>query len=83
MLWGTIEESRSGQRILAFRGVKHVQPPVGELRFRPPVMAPRWEGIKEAKTNGHKCAKHLAIKLDIRGGDEDCLWLTVFTRDLV
>ena len=32
MLWGTVEESRGGKRILAFRGIKHVQPPVGELR---------------------------------------------------
>ena len=83
MLWGTIEESRGGKRILAFRGIKHVQPPVGELRFRPPVFSPRWDGIVEAKTNGHMCPQHLASKPDIWVGDEDCLWLNVFTRDLV
>ena len=70
MLWGTIEESRAGRRILAFRGVKHVQPPVGELRFRPPVFTPRWEGIVEAKANGHMCPQHLASKPDIWVGDE-------------
>ena len=32
MLWGTVEESRGSKRILAFRGIRHVQPPVGELR---------------------------------------------------
>ena len=83
MLWGTIEESRAGRRILAFRGVKHVQPPVGELRFRPPVLAAKWEGIVEAKHNGHICPQHLATKRDTWVGDEDCLWLNVFTRDLV
>ena len=83
MLWGTIEESRAGRRILAFRGVKHVQPPVGELRFRPPVPAAKWEGIVEAKHNGHICPQHLATKRDTWVGDEDCLWLNVFTRDLV
>jgi len=82
-LWGTIEESRQGQRILAFRGIRHVQAPVGPQRFRPPVFTPRWEGIKEAKVNGHVCPQHLATKPDIWVGDEDCLWLNVFTRDLV
>jgi len=82
-LWGTVEESRSGKRVLAFRGIRHVQPPVGPLRFRPPVFAPKWEGIVDAKTNGHMCPQHLATKPDIWVGDEDCLWLNVFTRDLV
>jgi len=82
-LWGTVEDSRSGKRVLAFRGIRHVQPPVGPLRFRPPVVAPKWEGIVEAKTNGHMCPQHLATKPDIWVGDEDCLWLNVFTRDLV
>ena len=79
-LWGTVEESRSGKRVLAFRGIRHVQPPVGPLRFRPPVFAPKREGIVEAKTNGHMCPQHLATKPDIWVGDEDCLWLNVFTR---
>ena len=83
MLWGTVEESRAGRRILAFRGVRHLQPPVGPLRFRPPVFAPRWDGIVEAKANGHMCPQHLANKPDIWVGEEDCLWLNVFTRDLV
>jgi len=82
-LWGTVEDSRSGKRVLAFRGIKHVQPPIGKLRFRPPVIAPKWEGIVDAKTNGHMCPQHLATKPDIWVGDEDCLWLNVFTRDLV
>jgi len=82
-LWGTIEESRGGKRVLAFRGIRHLQPPVGELRWQPPRFSPKWEGIKDAKTNGHVCPQHLASKPDIWVGDEDCLWLNVFTRDLV
>ena len=80
MLWGTVEESRGGKRILAFRGIKHVQPPTGELRFKPPVPAPKWDGIQDAKHNGHVCPQHLATKRDTWVGDEDCLWLNVFTR---
>lgn len=83
MLWGTVEESRGGKRILAFRGIQHVQPPTGERRFRPPVPVSRWDGIKEAKHNGHICPQHLPTKPDIWVGEEDCLWINVFSRDLV
>eukprot|EP00090_Calanus_glacialis_P030307 TRINITY_DN4885_c0_g1_i1.p1 TRINITY_DN4885_c0_g1~~TRINITY_DN4885_c0_g1_i1.p1 ORF type:complete len:639 (+),score=148.83 TRINITY_DN4885_c0_g1_i1:104-2020(+) len=83
MLWGTVEESRGGKRILAFRGVKHVLPPTGDLRFKPPVLAPKQEGIQDAKHNGHVCPQHMATKRDTWVGDEDCLWLNIFTRDLV
>jgi len=83
-VWGTVEESRGGKRILAFRGIKHLQPPTGERRFKPPVPTESWgEEIKDAKHNGHICPQHLATKRDTWVGDEDCLWLNVFTRDLV
>ena len=83
LLWGTLEESRGGKRILAFRGVRHVSPPIGEHRWAPPVPSEPWEGVREAKHNGHVCPQHLATKRDTWVGDEDCLWLNVFTRDLV
>ena len=80
MILGRIEKSRDGNRILAFRGIRHVLPPVGKLRFKPPVEAPSWRGLVEAKANGHVCPQHLAHKADTWVGDEDCLWLNVFTR---
>jgi len=83
MLWGTVEESRSQKRILAFRGIKYAKPPVGDLRWKPPVAAPAWEGIREAKLNGHVCPQHMYYKPDVWIGQEDCLWLNVYTRDLV
>ncbi len=44
---------------------------------------PGWQGIREAKTNGHVCPQHMYYKPDIWIGQEDCLWLNIFTRDLV
>jgi len=82
MLHGRIEKTRDGNRVLAFRGIRHVQPPVGNLRFKPPVETPSWKGLVEAKSNGHVCPQHLAHRADTWVGDEDCLWLNVFTRDL-
>ena len=40
LLWGTIEESRGSKRILAFRGIQYVKPPIGPLRWKPPVPSP-------------------------------------------
>ena len=83
LLWGSMEESRGGARILAFRGVKHLQAPTGDLRWAAPVPEAAWEGVRDAKHNGHVCPQHLATKRDTWVGDEDCLWLNVFTKDLV
>lgn len=82
MMLGRVEKSREGNRILAFRGIRHVQPPIGKLRFKPPLETPSWKGLVELKSNGHVCPQHLAHKTDVWVGDEDCLWLNVFTRDL-
>ena len=38
---------------------------------------------REAKSNGHVCPQHMYYKPDIWVGKEDCLWLNVYTRDLV
>ena len=41
----------------------------------------RHDGLKEVKANGHVCPQHMYYKPDIWIGAEDCLWLSVFTRD--
>ena len=80
MLLGRVEHSKKGHRIIAFRGIRHLKPPTGELRFKPPVEADSWDGIIDAKTNGPVCPQHLITRPDIWVGEEDCLWLNVFTR---
>ena len=70
-MWGTIEESRGGERILAFRGVKYAKSPVGPLRFKPPVPVGKWEGMLEAKENGHVCPQHMYYKPDIWIGESE------------
>ncbi len=60
----------------AFRGIPFAAPPVGRLRWRPPVAAASWQGIRNATAFGNRCPQ-----TDFNGGmlgDEDCLTLNVY-----
>ncbi len=63
----------------AYLGIPYAEPPVGPLRFKPPVPSV-WEGELEAKNYGKACPQQsielFAIKEEDM--DEDCLVLNVF-----
>jgi len=70
--------------VLAFKGIPYAAPPVGQNRWRPPVPAPRWSGVRNADAFGPACiqptpgAPH--IYSDRLGAtSEDCLSLNVWT----
>src|SRR5262245_19904694 len=48
---GKLRGEASGE-IRVFRGIPYAKPPVGELRWRPPVELPRWPGVREATRFG-------------------------------
>ncbi len=63
-----------------FRGIPYVLPPVGNLRWRPPVQMTRWEGVRDATQFGIACPQP-----PTPGGiilhpvtSEDCLFLNVW-----
>jgi para-nitrobenzyl esterase len=68
---GTIED---GLRV--FKGVPFAAPPVGDLRWKAPQPAEKWEGVKETKEFGPS---------PMQGGNppagksEDCLYLNIWT----
>ncbi len=74
------------QGLCIYRGIPYAEPPVGTLRWRPPVAASRWEGVREAIAPRPACAQ-----LPRRGGsiyaselpatDEDCLYLDIWAPD--
>src|SRR5437867_10349690 len=39
----------------AWLGIPFAKPPVGDLRWRPPEPAPRWNGVREALAFGAPC----------------------------
>ncbi|RZJ02089.1 MAG: carboxylesterase family protein [Brevundimonas sp.] len=75
---------RAVEGVLAFKGIPYAAPPVGQNRWRPPVPAPRWSGVRDAGAFGPACiqptpgAPH--IYSDTLGAtSEDCLSLNVWT----
>ena len=56
-----------------FRGLPFAQPPVGALRFKPPVAAAAWKGVRNATQFAAS-----ALQPDRANTSEDCLYLNVF-----
>src|SRR5436305_1282535 len=70
----------SGVRI--FRGIPFAQPPVGDLRWKPPQSPKNWEGVRQAIQFGPRCMQHPVfgdMNFRSNGMSEDCLYLNVWT----
>ncbi|KAL4720082.1 hypothetical protein ACJJTC_017325 [Scirpophaga incertulas] len=65
----------------SFKGIRYAQPPRGPLRFKPPVPLEPWSGIRDALEEGAVCP-HRFMLFDTYKGDEDCLFLNVYTPAL-
>ncbi|KAG5684252.1 hypothetical protein PVAND_013488 [Polypedilum vanderplanki] len=68
----------------SFKGIPYAEPPIGQLRFQAPVPHRRWSGIRLAREHGNICANKWGFFLvnNTAGGDEDCLFVNVYTNDL-
>jgi len=63
-----------------FKGIPFAQPPVGELRWRPPEPVKPWTGVREATSFGAPCAQNAAGRM-LEASREDCLYLNVWTPE--
>ena len=61
--------------LLAFKGLPYAQPPVTNLRWRPPALPVAWEGVRDGSRFGAICPQIIANKVI---GEEDCLTLNVW-----
>ncbi|HEY2782313.1 MAG TPA: carboxylesterase family protein [Steroidobacteraceae bacterium] len=90
---GTLQGTHVGS-IIAFRGIPYARPPVGDLRWQPPLPPVPWQGVKEATQPGSACtqrasglAPFFAPMAEAYGSSfqqppvqssEDCLYLDVW-----
>ena len=75
-------EGKTDGAVRIFLGVPYGAPPVGELRWKPPVPAAKWSGVKKVTTFGPRCMQGpLFSDMVFRdpGPSEDCLNLNVWT----
>jgi para-nitrobenzyl esterase len=72
--------------VLSFLGLRYGQPPVGELRFMPPVPASGWERVYDATRWPNRAMQDQTtgtMGQTVPGGlSEDCLFLNVTTPDV-
>ncbi|MFZ1868888.1 MAG: carboxylesterase family protein [Steroidobacteraceae bacterium] len=69
--------------VTVFRGIRYAEPPVGDLRWKPPVAAAAWSGLRRALDFGAACLQVPSPPGSIyaqepRRMSEDCLFLNVW-----
>lgn len=65
----------------SFQGIKYGKAPIGYRRFKAPLPETPWKGIKPALREGASCP-HRNMILENFKGNEDCLFLNVYTPKL-
>ncbi|KZC14640.1 Venom carboxylesterase-6 [Dufourea novaeangliae] len=76
-------KTRRGREFAGFRGIPYALPPLEELRFEPPKPSAEWDGVRPAKEDAKICVqRNIYTHDDNIIGDEDCLYLNVYTPRL-
>uniref|UniRef100_A0A1B6J7A4 Carboxylic ester hydrolase n=1 Tax=Homalodisca liturata TaxID=320908 RepID=A0A1B6J7A4_9HEMI len=86
MVRGRTLQTAGGRTIYAFEGIPYAKPPVGDRRFKEPQFRTKpWLGVWDATHPGSVCLQydHMTyLKEEPIIGDEDCLYLNVYTPEL-
>jgi para-nitrobenzyl esterase len=82
---GALQGVRSGD-IQIFRSIPYALPPTGALRWKPPLPAAKWKGVRDATKQGPACMQpkpksESVYAWDLGAVSEDCLTLSVWTPD--
>ncbi|CAK9293789.1 unnamed protein product [Gordionus sp. m RMFG-2023] len=76
-LIGTIVSVPGGDKLAVFMGVPYAKPPLGKLRFKPPMPMEPWGGERPATKLAPSCYQLDPLTQNI-SGNEDCLYLNVY-----
>ncbi len=77
---GVVEGKEMGP-VHAFLGIPYAAPPVGDRRWKPPVPAAKWNGVRKATEFGSHCMQanvYGDMVFPDAGASEDCLSLNVW-----
>ncbi|KAK9501017.1 hypothetical protein O3M35_002153 [Rhynocoris fuscipes] len=80
---GTERKSRDGKTYYAFTGIPYAKPPVGKLRLKNPVpINEQWKNGLDATQESPKCIQYQLFLGGMVVGQEDCLYLSVYTPNV-
>lgn len=65
--------------VTVYLGIPFAAPPLGELRWKAPQAAPKWDGVRKADTFGRACLQINGAISNLPSPSEDCLTLNVWT----
>ncbi|XP_056641583.1 uncharacterized protein LOC130448317 [Diorhabda sublineata] len=73
--YGEKSHANGSRTLYWFRSIPFAEPPVGELRFEPPVPKKNWNGVLDVTENGSPCLQGANPVV----GDENCLFVKIST----
>lgn len=81
---GAIAGNQGDDGLLEFLGIPYAAPPIGDLRWQPPMAVAHWDAVLDATQRGLPCMQPKSAS-GFYGGSypqtsEDCLTLNVWTR---
>nr|XP_032511188.1 juvenile hormone esterase-like [Danaus plexippus plexippus] len=79
---GRIRKLDNGKEFYSFKGIPYAQPPVGSLRFKAPLPPKPWSHVLDAAEHGATCPQWDMVALKFRKGEENCLFINVYTPTL-
>ena len=74
LILGRVEDG-----LTIYRGIPFAAAPVGDLRWRSPQPAPKWQGVRAASEYGRACMQSNPAIANLPAPSEDCLYLNVWT----
>ena len=75
----TADRTGASADLRVFKGIPFAAPPVGNLRWKAPQPAAKWEGVKKADQFGPRCLQNAGGGANAQPVSEDCLYLNVWT----
>ncbi|XP_026749626.1 juvenile hormone esterase-like [Galleria mellonella] len=81
-LKGSVRNHLDGSSYYSFKGIPYAQPPVGKLRFKAPLPPKPWTGVYDAIRHGPVCTQYDMVTKELIEGDDNCLFLNVYTKSL-